>query len=77
LGGRGRWISEFESSLIYRVSSRTARTIQRSSVLKKNNRKGNWMRREFMAAGYWGKLDKLLYGLGHYRQTRDLFIRRL
>ena len=25
LGGRGRWISEFEASLIYRGSSRTAR----------------------------------------------------
>jgi hypothetical protein len=25
LGGRGRWISEFEASLVYRVSSRTAR----------------------------------------------------
>jgi hypothetical protein len=24
LGGRGRWISEFEASLLYRVSSRTA-----------------------------------------------------
>ena len=26
LGGKGRWISEFEASLVYRVSSRTART---------------------------------------------------
>jgi hypothetical protein len=25
---RGRWISEFEDSLVYRVSSRTARAIQ-------------------------------------------------
>jgi hypothetical protein len=30
LGGRGRWISEFKASLIYRVSSRTARAIQRN-----------------------------------------------
>jgi hypothetical protein len=30
LGGRGRQISEFEASLIYRVSSRTARDIQRN-----------------------------------------------
>jgi hypothetical protein len=28
LGGRGRQISEFEASLVYRVGSRTARTIQ-------------------------------------------------
>ena len=30
--GRGRWISEFEASLIYRVSSRTARATQRNPV---------------------------------------------
>jgi hypothetical protein len=34
LGGRGRWISEFKTSLVYRVSSRTARAIQRNPVLK-------------------------------------------
>jgi hypothetical protein len=35
LGGRGRWISEFKASLIYRVSSRTARATQRNPVSKK------------------------------------------
>jgi hypothetical protein len=35
LGDRGRRISEFEASLIYRVSSRTARAIQRNPVSKK------------------------------------------
>jgi hypothetical protein len=35
LGGRGRQISEFEASLVYRVSSRTARAIQRNPVSKK------------------------------------------
>jgi hypothetical protein len=34
LGGRSRWISEFEASLVYKVSSRTARAIQRNPVLK-------------------------------------------
>jgi hypothetical protein len=34
LGGRGRWISELEASLVYRVSSRTARATQRNPVLK-------------------------------------------
>jgi hypothetical protein len=38
LGGRGRWISEFEASLVYRVSSRTARAIQRNPVSKKQNK---------------------------------------
>jgi hypothetical protein len=34
LGGRGRLISEFKASLVYRVSSRTARAIQRNPVSK-------------------------------------------
>jgi hypothetical protein len=34
LGGRDRQISEFEASLIYKVSSRTARAIQRNLVSK-------------------------------------------
>jgi hypothetical protein len=33
-GGRGRQISEFEASLVYRVSSSTARAIQRNPVSK-------------------------------------------
>jgi hypothetical protein len=33
--GRGRRISEFEASLVYKVSSRTAMTIQRNPVSKK------------------------------------------
>jgi hypothetical protein len=35
LGGRGRQISEFEASLVYKVSSKTARAIQRNPVSKK------------------------------------------
>jgi hypothetical protein len=38
LGGRGKWISEFEASLVYKVSSRTARATQRNPVLKKQNK---------------------------------------
>jgi hypothetical protein len=34
LGGRGRWISEFEASPAYSLSSRRARAIQRSPVSK-------------------------------------------
>jgi hypothetical protein len=33
-GGKGRWISEFEASLVYRVSSRTAKDTQRNPVSK-------------------------------------------
>jgi hypothetical protein len=39
LGGRGRQISVFEASLVYRVSSRTARAIQRNPVSKKQKPK--------------------------------------
>jgi hypothetical protein len=37
--GRGRQISEFEASLAYKVSSRTARAIQRNPVSKQTNKK--------------------------------------
>jgi hypothetical protein len=35
LGGRGRQISEFKASLVYKVSFRTARAPQRNPVSKK------------------------------------------
>jgi hypothetical protein len=35
LGGRGRQISEFQASLVYRMNSKTARAIQRNPVSKK------------------------------------------
>jgi hypothetical protein len=41
LGGRGRQISEFEASLVYRVSSRIARATQRNPVLKNKKQKQN------------------------------------
>ena len=37
LGRKGRQISEFEGSLVYRVSSRTARATQRNLVSKNQN----------------------------------------
>ena len=39
LGRRGRQISKFKASLVYKVSSRTARTIQENPVLKKQTKK--------------------------------------
>jgi hypothetical protein len=39
LGVRGRQISEFEASLVYKVSSRTARATQRNPVSKKQRNK--------------------------------------
>jgi hypothetical protein len=44
------WISEYEASLVYRVSSRTARTIQRNPVSKnqKTNKQTNQKKRCFV-----------------------------
>jgi hypothetical protein len=39
LGGRGRRISEFEASLVYRVSSRTAGATQKNLVSKNQKKK--------------------------------------
>jgi hypothetical protein len=39
LGGRGRQISEFKASLVYRVSFRIARATQRNPISKKNKNK--------------------------------------
>jgi hypothetical protein len=41
LGGRGRRISEFEASLVYRVSSRTAKVTKRNPVSKNSNNYNN------------------------------------
>jgi hypothetical protein len=35
------WISEFKASLVYKVSSRTARAIQRNPVLKNKTKQNN------------------------------------
>jgi hypothetical protein len=40
-GGRGRQISEFEASLVYKVRSWTVRAIQRNPVLKNQNKNKN------------------------------------
>jgi hypothetical protein len=41
LGGRGRRISEFEASLVYKMSSRTARATQRNPVSEKQKQQTN------------------------------------
>lgn len=37
MGGKDRWIPEFEATLIYRLNSRTAQAIQRNPASKTNN----------------------------------------
>jgi hypothetical protein len=46
LGGRGRRISEFEARLVYKVSSRTPRAIERNPVSKKQNKKNKTKQKE-------------------------------
>jgi hypothetical protein len=46
LGGRGRRISEFEASLVYKVSSRTARAIQRNPVSKNKTKQNKKIKNE-------------------------------
>jgi len=47
LGGRGRWISEFEASLVYKVSSRIARATQKNNTpLQKKKKKKRRRRRK-------------------------------
>jgi hypothetical protein len=41
--GRGRQISEFQASLVYRVSSRTVRATQRNPISKKPKNKASYL----------------------------------
>jgi hypothetical protein len=68
LGGRGRWISEFKASLVYRVSSRTARVTQRNPVLKNEKEKKRYISRERCMKkkawiGIWGNNFEFRYRL--------------
>jgi hypothetical protein len=57
LGGRGRWISEFEASLVYRVRSRAARDTQRNPVLKNSKNKN---KKKLLSFFHWMILALLL-----------------
>ena len=46
MGGRGKQISEFKASLVYRVSSRTGRATQRNPVSKKKGERERERERE-------------------------------
>jgi hypothetical protein len=46
LGRQRRWISEFEASLVYRGSSRTARATQRNPVSKKTSKQTNKQKKQ-------------------------------
>jgi predicted transposase YdaD len=60
LGGRGRRISEFEASLLYRVSSRTARlyreTLSRKTKERKKGRKEGRKKEKCCVYGHMGAM---------------------
>jgi hypothetical protein len=85
VGGRGKRISEFEESLVYRVSSRTTRAIQRNPVSetkKQTNKKEqkqkktpNKKRNEEKIWGQdmWRSLDEIGGRDWVIRQDQDTF----
>jgi hypothetical protein len=46
LGGRGRQISEFKASLVYKMTSRTDRATQRNPASKTNEQKQKQKRKK-------------------------------
>jgi hypothetical protein len=77
LGGRGRQISEFEASLVYRVSSRTARATQRNPVSEKKTKKQkkqkqkkqkNKQQKKDFSCELWREItvEMLIWGLPHW-----------
>jgi hypothetical protein len=69
LGGRGRWISEFKASLVYKASSRTVRATQRNS-LENNDDTGRKKKRKRgrEGGGKGGKKGNYLFSLTHTHQ---------
>jgi hypothetical protein len=63
--GRGRRISEFEASLVYKVSSRIARAIQRNPVSKKQktNKKNYVCDPIYMARGKENQFSHEVYAV--------------
>jgi hypothetical protein len=60
LGGRGRQISEFKATLVYRVSSRTARATQRNPVSKNQKSKQTNKNKDIMDfTGKWMELENI------------------
>jgi hypothetical protein len=73
LRGRGGWISEFEASLVYTVSSRTARTTQRNPVSKKG---GGDKRKKEQEGSAWlsGYIYKGMFRKGQREITNAMTI---
>jgi hypothetical protein len=69
LEGRGRQISEFKASLIYRVSSRTARATQRNSVSKNKTKQNKTKSKQILLFNdriFWERATKIIRKLNIY-----------
>jgi hypothetical protein len=73
LGGRGRWISEYEVSLVYKVSSRTARAIQRNPALIKTKTKTK-TKKQASKIVFLSQFLLLAGNNLHFQKGRDSFI---
>jgi hypothetical protein len=70
LGGRGRQISEFKASLVYKVSSKTARATQRNTVLKNQKEKEKKKRFHYIFLTFESSTDLETY-LEQQQQTQN------
>ena len=67
MGGRGRRISEFKASLVYRVSSRTVRTTEKLCLKNKTK----WLEKKFSRiTDSKSKLEQLFYYLMNRLSTK-------
>jgi hypothetical protein len=71
LGGRGRQISKFEASLVYRVSSRTARAIQKNPVSKNQKERKKEKKRNWRDSLYTSKLKTHLKASEQCNHTQE------
>jgi hypothetical protein len=72
LGGRGRQISDFEASGVYKVSSRTARATQRNPVSKnKQTKKKQKTKKKKLRKIYFMYMSTLSLSSEHQKKTSD------
>jgi hypothetical protein len=74
LGGRGRQISEFEASLVYKVSSRTARAIQRNPVSKnqKKKKKEKRKKKKESKSGHYLRKEEPISFFPHSQDSKQM-----
>jgi hypothetical protein len=60
LGNRGRRISEFEASLVYKVNFRTAEALQRNPVSKNKTKQNKTKTKTSKQANKQAKTEKLI-----------------